>query len=42
VHGVNDVKEHEIQTAEPLVSEPSVYEVEREIEKLKTQIARCS
>jgi len=34
VHRVNDVKESEIQTAEPLVPEPSAFEVERE-EKLK-------
>jgi len=35
IHGVNDIKECEIQTAEPLVHEPSAFEVEREIEKLK-------
>ena len=33
--GINDVKESEIQTAEPLVPEPNAFEVEREIEKLK-------
>ena len=35
VRGVNDVKESEIQTAEPLVPVPSAFEVERETEKLK-------
>jgi hypothetical protein len=36
VHGVSDVRQAEIQTAEPLVPEPSVLEVELDIEKLKT------
>ena len=35
VHGINDVRQTEIQTAEPLVPEPSAFEVERPIEKLK-------
>jgi hypothetical protein len=35
VHGVNDVRQAEIQTAEPLVSEPSDSEFEMAIEKLK-------
>jgi hypothetical protein len=35
VRGVSDVKEREIQTAEPLVPEPSAFEVEREIDNLK-------
>jgi hypothetical protein len=35
VHGVNDVRQTEIHTAEPLVPEPSSYEVEIAIEKLK-------
>jgi hypothetical protein len=35
VHGVNDVKQTEIHTAEPLVPEPSSSEVETAIEKLK-------
>jgi len=35
VHGVDDVRQTEIQTAEPLVSEPSTFEVEMAIEKLK-------
>jgi hypothetical protein len=33
--GVNDVSQTEIHTAEPLVPEPSSYEVEIAIEKLK-------
>jgi len=36
VHGVNDVRQTEIHTAEPLVPEPSVFEVELAIEKLKS------
>jgi hypothetical protein len=35
VHGVNDVRQTEIHTAEPLVLEPSAFEVEMFIEKLK-------
>jgi hypothetical protein len=35
VHGVNDVRQTEIHTAEPLVPEPSDSEVEMAIEKLK-------
>jgi hypothetical protein len=35
VHGDNDVTQTEIHTAEPLVPEPSVFEVEMAIEKLK-------
>jgi hypothetical protein len=35
VHGVKDVGQTEIHTAEPLVPEPSVSEVEMAIEKLK-------
>ena len=35
VHGVSDVRQAEIHTAEPLVPEPSVLEVELAIEKLK-------
>jgi hypothetical protein len=34
VHGVNKVRQTEIHTAEPLVPEPSVFEVELVIEKL--------
>jgi hypothetical protein len=36
VHGVNDVVQVEIHTAEPLVPEPSAFEVELAIEKLKS------
>ena len=35
VHGVNDIRQIEIHTAEPLVPEPSVSEVELNTEKLK-------
>jgi len=34
-HGVNDVSQTKLHTAEPLVSEPSAFEVELAIEKLK-------
>jgi hypothetical protein len=34
-HGVNDDRQTEIHTAEPLVTEPSAFEVETAIEKLK-------
>jgi len=33
--GVNDVRQTEIHTAEPLVPEPSAFEVEMAIKKLK-------
>ena len=36
IHGVNDVRQTEIHTAEPLVPEPSTFEVELAIEKLKS------
>jgi hypothetical protein len=36
VHGVNDVKKAEIHTVEPLVPEPSAFEVKMANEKLKT------
>jgi len=36
VHGVKDVGQAEIQTAEPLVPEPSASEVELAIDKLKS------
>ena len=36
VRGVSDVRQAEIHTAEPLVPEPSVLEVELAIEKLKS------
>jgi hypothetical protein len=35
VHGVNEVRQAEIQTAKPLVPETSVFEFELAIEKLK-------
>jgi hypothetical protein len=36
VHGVNDFRQTDIHTAEPLVPEPSACEVELAIEKLKS------
>jgi hypothetical protein len=36
VHGVSDVRQAEIHTAEPLVPEPNALEVELAIEKLKS------
>jgi len=36
VHGAKEVRQEEIHTAEPLVPEPSVFEVELAIEKLKS------
>jgi hypothetical protein len=36
VHGVSEVRQAEIHTAEPLVPEPSALEVELAIEKLKS------
>ena len=36
VHGVNDVRQTEIHTAEPLVPEPGAFEVELPTEKLKS------
>jgi len=36
VNGVNDVRQREIHTAQPLVPEPSPSQVELTIEKLKT------
>ena len=35
VHGDSEVRQTKIHTAEPLVPEPSVFEVEMAIEKLK-------
>jgi hypothetical protein len=37
VHGVTDVRQAEIHTAEPLVPEPSACEFETAIEKLERQ-----
>ena len=39
VHGVNDIRQIEIQTAEPLVPKPSAFEAEMAIEKLKRNIS---
>jgi hypothetical protein len=36
IHGVHDVRQKDIQTAEPLVPEPSLVEVETAIGKLKS------
>ena len=36
VHGANDTRQAEINTAEPLVPEPSAFEVELAIERLKS------
>jgi hypothetical protein len=36
VRGINDVRQREIRTAEPLVPEPSAFEVEMATEKLKS------
>ena len=36
VHGINDIKYTDIHTAEPLVPEPSAFEVDLVIEKLKS------
>ena len=36
IHGVSDVRQTEIHTAETLVSEPSAFEVEMAVEKLKS------
>ena len=36
IHGVNDVSQTEIHTAEPLVPEPSAVEVQLAVEKLKS------
>jgi len=38
VHGVNDVRQAEIHTTEPLLSEPSAFEAEMAIEKPERQI----
>jgi hypothetical protein len=35
IHGFNDVRQIEVHTAEPLVPEPSAFEIEMAIEKLK-------
>jgi hypothetical protein len=35
IHGVDDVRQTEVHMAEPLAPEPSAFEVEMAIEKLK-------
>jgi len=40
LHGVNDVRQTEIHTAEPLVPEPSAVEIDLAIEKLKSHKSR--
>jgi hypothetical protein len=40
VNGVNHIRQIEEHTAKPLVPEPSAFDVEMAIEKLKTQITR--
>ena len=35
IPGVNDIRQTEVHTAEPLVHEPSAFEVDLAIEKLK-------
>jgi hypothetical protein len=37
VHGVSNVRQTEIHTAEPIVPEPNAFETEMAIEKLKEQ-----
>jgi len=39
VHGVSEVRQVEIHTAEPLVPKPSALEVELAIEKLKSHVS---
>jgi hypothetical protein len=41
VNGVNDVRQTEIHTAEPPVPEPSVFEFEIAVEKLKRHESPC-
>ena len=41
VHGLNEVRHAEIHTAEPLVPEPSAFEVELAVEKLKSKKSPC-
>jgi len=41
VHGVNDVRETETRTAEPLVPEPSAFDGELATEKLKSHKSPC-
>jgi hypothetical protein len=39
VHGVNDVRQREIHTTESLVPEPSAFDFELAIEKLKSHVS---
>jgi len=41
IHGVNDVRQREIHTAEPLLPEPNAFEVGLAIEKLKSHKSPC-
>ena len=41
VHGVHDVRQTETHTAEPLVPEPSAFEIDLAIEKLKSHKSPC-
>jgi hypothetical protein len=38
-HGVNDGRQTQIDTAEPLLPDPSAFEVELAIEKLKSHVS---
>ena len=40
VHGFHEVRQTETHTAEPLVPEPSAFEVDLSIEKLKVTVTR--
>jgi hypothetical protein len=40
VHGVSDLRQTEIHTAQPIVAELSAFEVETAIEKVKSHITR--
>jgi hypothetical protein len=42
IHGVHDVKQMDMHTAEPLVPEPSLVEVEIAIRKLKSYKSPCT
>jgi hypothetical protein len=39
VHGVHDGRQTEIHAAKPLVAEPSAFEIELAIEKLKIHLS---
>jgi hypothetical protein len=42
VHGVSDVRQSEMQTAEPVVPQPSAFEAEMSIKKLKRHRSPCT